>query len=66
MRQTTKWEDGGPRAANEELYVIIENVHALYAELKSEVGKHRAFAALLTNPEVKTQANTSRALKVIR
>jgi len=62
----TKWEDGYLRAANEELYSILENVHALYAELKSEVGKRRAFAALLTDLEVKTQANTSLALKVIR
>ena len=62
----TKWEDGYLRAANEELYSILENVHALYAELKSEVGKRRAFAALLTDLEVKTQANTSLDLKVIR
>ena len=61
-----QWEDGTLRAANEELYAILENVYALYAELKTEVGKRRAFAALLTDLEIKTQANTSLALKVIR
>ena len=30
------------------------------------MGKRRAFAALLTDLEIKTQANTSLALKVIR
>ena len=29
-----QWEDGTLRAANEELYAILENVYALYAELK--------------------------------
>ena len=61
-----KWEDGTLRAANEELYAILEGVYALYAELKAEVGKRRAFTALLTDLEIKTQANTSLALKVIR
>ena len=61
-----QWEDGTLRAANEELYAILENVYALYAELKTEVGKRRAFAALLTDLEIKMQANTSLALKVIR
>ncbi|MDA9136456.1 hypothetical protein N9J71_05310, partial [Ascidiaceihabitans sp.] len=61
-----QWEDGTLRAANEELYAILENVYALYAELKAEVGKRRAFAALLTDLEIKMQANTSLALKVIR
>ena len=60
------WEEGTLRAANEELYAILEGVYALYAELKAEVGKRRAFAALLTDLEIKTQANTSLALKVIR
>jgi len=61
-----KWEEGTLRAANEELYAILENVYALYAELKTEVSKRRAFTALLTDLEVKTQANTSLALKVVR
>ena len=61
-----QWEDGTLRAANEELYAILENVYALYAELKTEVGKRRAFAALLTDLEIKVQANTSLALKVVR
>jgi len=61
-----KWEDGTLRAANEELYAILEGVYALYAELKAEVGKRRAFTALLTELEIKTQANTSLALKVVR
>ena len=60
------WEEGTLRASNDELYAILESVYALYAELKTEVGKRRAFAALLTDLEVKTQANTSLALKVIR
>ena len=60
------WEEGTLRASNDELYVILEGVFAMYAELKAEVGKRRAFAALLTDLEVKTQANTSLALKVIR
>jgi len=60
------WEEGTLRASNEELYAILEGVYALYAELKAEVGKRRAFAALLTDLEIKTQANTSLALKVIR
>ncbi len=60
------WEEGTLRAANDELYAILEGVYALYAELKAEVGKRRAFAALLTDLEIKTQANTSLALKVIR
>ena len=60
------WEEGALRASNDELYAILESVYALYAELKTEVGKRRAFAALLTDLEVKTQANTSLALKVIR
>ena len=53
------WEEGTLRASNDELYAILESVYALYAELKTEVGKRRAFAALLTDLEVKTQANTS-------
>ncbi len=57
------WEEGTLRAANEELYAILEGVYALYAELKAEVGKRRAFTALLTDLEIKTQANTSLALK---
>ena len=60
------WEEGTLRAANEELYAILEGVYALYAELKAEVGKRRAFTALLTDLEIKTQANTSLALKVVR
>lgn len=60
------WEAGTLRAANEELYAILEGVYALYAELKAEVGKRRAFTALLTDLEIKTQANTSLALKVVR
>ena len=60
------WEEGTLRASNDELYVILEGVFAMYAELKAEVGKRRAFAALLTDLEVKAQANTSLALKVIR
>ena len=60
------WEEGTLRASNDELYAILEGVYALYAELKAEVGKRRAFAALLTDLEIKTQANTSLALKVIR
>ena len=60
------WEEGTLRASNDELYAILEGVYAMYAELKAEVGKRRAFAALLTDLEVKTQANTSLALKVIR
>jgi hypothetical protein len=60
------WEEGTLRASTEELYAILEGVHALYAELKAEVGKRRAFAALLTDLDIKTQTNTSLALKVIR
>ena len=60
------WEDGTLRASNEELYAILEGVFAFYAELKAEVSKRRAFAALLTDIGVKAQANTSLALKVIR
>ncbi len=60
------WEEGTLRAANEELYAILESVYALYAELKAEVGKRRAFTALLTDLGVKTQSNTSLALKVVR
>ena len=43
------WEEGTLRASNDELYAILESVYALYAELKTEVGKRRAFAALLTD-----------------
>jgi hypothetical protein len=60
------WEEGELRASNDELYTILEEIYALYAELKAEVGKRRAFAALLTDLGVKAQANTSLALKVVR
>ena len=60
------WEEGTLKAANDELYAILEGVYALYAELKAEVGKRRAFTALLTDLGVKTQSNTSLALKVVR
>ena len=60
------WEEGTMRAATTELYTILEQIYALYSELKSEVGKRRAFASLLTDLDLKTQANTSLALKVIR
>ena len=60
------WEEGTMRAATTELYAILEEVYALYAELKTEVSKRRAFAALLTDLDIKAQANTSLALKVIR
>ena len=61
-----QWEEGTLRASNDELYAILEGVYALYAELKAEVGKRRAFAALLTDLDIKAQANSSLALKVIR
>ena len=60
------WEDGTLRAANDELYAILDGIYELYAELKAEVGKRRAFTALLTDLEIKTQTNTSLALKVVR
>ena len=60
------WEEGTLRAANDELYAILDDVFALYSELKSEVGKRRAFAALLTDLVQKSQANTSLSLKVVR
>lgn len=60
------WEEGTLRAANDELYAILEDVFALYSELKSEVGKRRAFAALLTDLGQKSQTNTSLSLKVVR
>ena len=60
------WEEGTMRAATTELYAILEQIYALYSELKAEVGKRRAFASLLTDLDLKTQANTSLALKVIR
>jgi hypothetical protein len=60
------WEEGTMRSATTELYAILEQIYALYSELKAEVGKRRAFASLLTDLELKTQANTSLALKVIR
>jgi len=61
-----QWEEGTLRASNDELYAILEGVYALYAELKAAVGKRRAFTALLTDLEIKTQTNTSLALKVVR
>lgn len=60
------WEEGTLRASNEELYAILEAVYSLYAELKGEVAKRRAFASLLTDLGLKGQTNTSLALKVIR
>ena len=60
------WEEGTMRAATTELYAILEQIYALYSELKAEVGKRRAFASLLTDLDLKIQANTSLALKVIR
>ena len=33
------WEEGTMRAATTELYAILEEVYALYAELKTEVSK---------------------------
>ncbi len=60
------WEEGTLRASTEELYAILDGIFQLYAELKVEVGKRRAFAALLTDLEIKKQANTSLALKVVR
>ena len=47
------WEEGTMRAATTELYAILEEVYALYAELKTEVSKRRAFAALLTDLDIK-------------
>ena len=44
------WEEGTLRAANEELYAILEGVYAMYAELKAEVGQAPRFCCFTHRP----------------
>lgn len=60
------WEDGTLRAANAELYAILERCFALYSELRDDTAKRRALNALLTDLAMKPKSNTSLGLKVIR
>lgn len=60
------WEEGTLRAANTELYAILERCFALYSELRDDTAKRRALNALLTDLAMKPKSNTSLGLKVIR
>ena len=60
------WEEGTQRAANSELYGILEGCFELYTELKDDTKMRRALTSLLIDLEMKPQVNTSLGLKVIR
>lgn len=60
------WEEGTLKAANEELYAILEQCFSVFVEMKEDTAKRRALNALLTDRAMKPRANTSLGLKVIR
>ncbi|MBE1289583.1 MAG: hypothetical protein GJ679_06200 [Rhodobacteraceae bacterium] len=60
------WEDGTLKAANEELYAILERCFAVFVEMKEDTAKRRTLNALLTDRAMKPRSNTSLGLKVIR
>lgn len=60
------WEDGSLKAANEELYAILERCFAVFVEMKEDTAKRRTLNALLTDRAMKPRSNTSLGLKVIR
>ena len=60
------WDDGTLKAANEELYVILERCFAVFVEMKEDTAKRRTLNALLTDRAMKPRSNTSLGLKVIR
>lgn len=60
------WEEGTLKAANDELYAILERCFAVFAEMKEDTAKRRALNSLLTDRNMKPRSSTSLGLKVIR
>lgn len=60
------WEEGTLKAANDELYAILERCYAVFAEMKEDTAKRRALNSLLTDRNMKPRSSTSLGLKVIR
>ena len=60
------WEEGTLKAANDELYAILERCFAVFAEMKEDTAKRRALNSLLTDRNMKPRTSTSLGLKVIR
>ena len=60
------WEEGTLKAANDELYAILERCYAVFAEMKKDTAKRRALNSLLTDRNMKPRSSTSLGLKVIR
>jgi hypothetical protein len=60
------WEEGTLKAANGELYAILERCYKIYADLKDDTAKRRILNALLVDLGMKPKTSTGLALKVIR
>ena len=60
------WETGTYAAANTELYSLLDRCYALYVELRSERKLIKPLNALLAARNLKPQANTSLATKIVR
>ena len=60
------WEEGTLRASNDELYAILESVYASMLSSKLKLASVARLPLCSRTLKLKTQANTSLALKVIR
>lgn len=60
------WEAGTLKAANDELYAILEQCFAVFVEMKDDTAKRRVLNSLLTDRKMKPRTSTSLGLKVIR
>src|SRR6056297_2828096 len=60
------WEEGTLKAANDELYAILERCYSVFVEMKEDTAKRRALNSLLTDRNMKPRSSTSLGLKVIR
>lgn len=66
VAQREHWENGVYKQANAELYAILEQCAAIYAQLKEDKGYARTFNALAEELGIKFNKGTSLALKIVR
>lgn len=64
--QREHWENGTYKQANAELYAILEQCAGIYAQLKEDKAKARAFNALAEELSISFNKGTSLALKIVR
>lgn len=66
IAQREHWENGTYKQANAELYAILEQCAGIYAQLKDDKAKARAFNALSEELNIRFNKGTSLALKIVR